>query len=175
MTKSDFHLIVTALNEADVSFLLVGGLAVVEHGYGRNTFAVDLVVRLTPDSVVRAFAALARIGYQPKVPITPEEFAHPEKRRHLIEEKGMKVLNFWSDQHRETPLDIFVTEPFDFMSEYRQSEEREVAPGVVVRVVSLQTLFAMKREANRPKDLADLDELSLLHGLPSSYDDPERS
>jgi hypothetical protein len=39
-----------------------------------------------------------------------------------------------------------------------------------VRIVSLPTLLQMKKSAGRPKDLADIDELSLLHGLPSSYD-----
>ena len=72
-------------------------------------------------------------------------------------------------------LDIFVLEPFDFAEEYRAAEERELALGLSVRIVSLATLFAMKRVANRPKDLADIDELSLLHGFPSSYDDPARS
>ena len=31
----------------------------------------------------------------------------------------------------------------------------------------------MKKAADRPKDLADIDELSLLHGLPSNYDKTE--
>ena len=173
MTKADFQLIAAALTQADVPFLLVGGLAVVEHGYGRNTYDVDLVIRLTPDAILRAFAAPDRIGYRPRVPINAQQFADPERRRELLETKRMQVLNFWSDEHRETPLDIFVTEPFDFDQEYERSAKREVAPGLTVQIVSLETLFAMKREANRPKDLADIDELSLLHGLPSSYDRAE--
>lgn len=77
-------------------------------------FDVAVVIRLTPDSVKRAFRALASIGSFPRVPITAEDFSAPEQRRRLIEEKEMKVLNFWSDLHRETPLDVFVSEPFDF-------------------------------------------------------------
>ncbi len=173
VTKADFHLIASALNHAEVPFLLVGGLAVVEHGYGRNTFDVDIVIRLEPVAILRAFEALAAIGYRPKVPITAEQFAQTEQRQRFLEEKGMEVLNFWSDTHRETPLDVFVTEPFDFAHEYDAAAEREVAAGLSVRVVSLATLLEMKRAAGRPKDLADIDELSLLHGLPSSYDRAE--
>lgn len=172
MTKADFHLIAAALNHAEVPFLVVGGIAVMEHGYGRNTYDVDLVIRLSPDVIGRAFEALAKVGYRPSVPITVEQFVQPEERRSLLENKRMQVLNFSSDQHRETPLDIFVTEPFNFAEEYKNAEDREVAPGLMVRIVSLETLFAMKRAANRPKDLADIDELSLLHGFPSSYDNP---
>jgi hypothetical protein len=88
----------------------------------------------------------------------------------LIEEKNMRVLNFWSDQHRDTPLDLFVAEPFDFATEYEHAEIREVSPGLPVRIVRLATLLEMKRAAGRGKDLADIDELNLLYGLPSSYD-----
>ena len=41
----------------------------------------------------------------------------PKQRQQWIEEKGMTVLNFHSDVHRETPVD-FVTAPFDFEEEY---------------------------------------------------------
>ena len=173
MTKSDFHLIAAALRDAEVPFLVVGGLAVVEHGYGRNTFDVDLVIRLTPEVIEQAFSALERIAYRSTVPVTAAQFADERVRRSLLEEKNMQVLSFWSEEHRETPLDVFVTEPFDFATEFQHALKREVAPGLTVRIVSLETLFAMKREANRPKDLADIDELSLLHGLPSSYDRAE--
>ena len=53
MRKTDFQDIVEALNRAQVDFIIVGGIAVIEHGYGRNTYDIDLVIRLAPDSVVR--------------------------------------------------------------------------------------------------------------------------
>jgi hypothetical protein len=48
--------IVGALNEASVQYLIVGGLAVNAHGYERLTQDVDLVIRLTPDNVVRGLS-----------------------------------------------------------------------------------------------------------------------
>lgn len=173
MKKADLEAIADALNQVGVLFIVVGGIAVIEHGYGRNTYDVDLVLHLRDDLVREAFTALAHIGYRPRVPITADQFADPGVRRQLIEDKRMEVMNFWSDSHRETPLDIFVTEPFDFVAEYEKAEIRELAPGLPVRIVRLETLLQMKKSAGRPKDLADIDELSLLHGLPSSYDRPE--
>jgi hypothetical protein len=35
-----------------------------------------------------------------------------------VRDKGMQVLQFWSDAHRETSVDVFVTEPFNFDAEY---------------------------------------------------------
>ena len=69
-----------------------------------------------------------------------------------------------SEAHRETPVDLFVTEPFDFDEEYRHALVEEVAPGVPVRIVCLATLLRLKRDAGRPQDLADIAELRLLHG-----------
>lgn len=170
MRKADFEAIVRALNDATVRFIVVEGLAVVEHGYGRNTVDVDLVIELDEQSVIAAFAALKNVGYEPRVPITAEQFADSATRARLIEEKGMQVLNFWSDQRRDTPLDLFVTEPFDFQAEYERAEVRDASVGLPVRIVRLATLLQMKRVAGRGKDLADIDELNLLYGLPSTYD-----
>jgi len=128
MKKADLEAIVRTLNGAGVPFIVVGGIAVIEHGYGRSTYDVGLVVRLTPEFILKAFPALAGIGYLPRVPITAEEFADPEHRRRMITEKRMQVLNFWNDARRETPLDIFVTEPFDFAQEHAKAEAREIAP-----------------------------------------------
>lgn len=153
-----------ALNDAAVPFIVVGGIAVNAHGYGRLTADVDLVIRLQPDDVRNGFRALASLGYAPRVPVTADGFADPHQRARWMAEKGMTVLNFHSDRHRETPIDIFVSEPFDFHAEYRRALVEEVAPGIPVRIVSLGTLARMKRAAGRPQDLADIAELRLLHG-----------
>jgi hypothetical protein len=170
MKVASFEAIVRALNEAGVHYLVVGGLAVISHGYGRATYDIDLVTRLTPEAATKAFKALATIDYRPTIPVTPEEFADPTQREAWRREKNMTVLRFWSEGHRESPVDVFIYAPFDFESEYDAAELQEVAPGLIVRIVRLQTLLEMKRVAGRGIDLADIDELNLLHGRPSSYD-----
>lgn len=170
MKVASFEAIVSALNAADVRFLLVGGLAVVAHGFGRTTRDVDLVIRLEPEEIKRAFAAFETLGYRPRVPFRAEEFADSFVRERWQLEKAMLVLNFHSDLHRETPVDVFVSEPFDFEGEYSQAWLHEIGAGQTVRVLRLDALLAMKRAAGRPQDLADVDELHLLHGRPSSYD-----
>jgi predicted nucleotidyltransferase len=156
--------IARGLNSAGVPFVLVGGIAVVAHGYGRNTQDVDIVIRLRPDVIHAAFAALAALGFRPIVPITAEAFADPAQRAGWIAEKGMTVLSFHSDRHRHTPVDVFVAEPFDFDAEYAVAMLYELAPGVLVRVVRLETLIRLKQSVGRPQDLADVAELRRLHG-----------
>lgn len=74
----------------------------------------------------------------------------------------MLVLNLFSDSHRRTPIDVFVSEPFDFDAEFENSVSMAIDEENIVPIVSLQTLLSMKREAGRPKDLLDLDYLNRL-------------
>lgn len=71
----------------------------------------------------------------------------------------MTVLQLWSDAHRETSVDIFVSDPFDFEAEYPRALCREIGAGVEVRFTSLPTLLEMKRRAGRPQDRIDIDNL----------------
>ena len=160
MRVADFENIVRVLNDANVRYLVVGGIAVVAHGYGRVTFDLDLVLHLQPDNVVRAFRALNTLGYLPRVPVTAEQFADEENRRRWIRERGMTVLNLYSDSQRTTPIDVFVAEPFDFDVTYVRSIEQPCGGGPF-RVVDIETLIRMKEAAGRPKDLDDVAHLRM--------------
>lgn len=92
--------IVGALNEASVQYLIVGGLAVNAHGYERLTQDVDLVIRLTPDNVVRGLQALAEIGYRMPIPVTPEQFADAANRETWRTEKNAALERFASTNTR---------------------------------------------------------------------------
>ena len=75
MKLATFQSVMESLNRRKVRYLLAGGMAVVAHGYGRMTYDIDLVIRLTPTNVRKAFAALNELGFKPRVPVTPEEFS----------------------------------------------------------------------------------------------------
>lgn len=58
-----------ALERAGVRYLVVGGVAVVLHGYLRTTADLDLVVGLEPENVRRAVGAFRDLGFEPRVPV----------------------------------------------------------------------------------------------------------
>lgn len=126
MKLASFEAIVRSLNEARVRYLVAGGLAVNAHGYLRFTKDADLVIQLVPENIERAFAALGAIGYRPLAPVTGEQFADQATREGWIRDKGMQVLQFWSDNHRETSVDIFVREPFPFDKESAGREQDRI-------------------------------------------------
>jgi hypothetical protein len=162
MRLAAFEQVAQALNEAGVRFLVAGGLAVNAHGYLRLTADVDLVIALDPANVRAAFEALAGIGYRPNVPVRAEQFADASQRERWRYEKGMQVLNFFSDRHPETSVDLFVYEPFDFATEYEAALAAELCPGLPVRFVSIPTLIQMKEAAGRPRDQDDIQHLRWL-------------
>ena len=160
MKLASFEAVIRAFEQAGVRYLVAGGLAVNAHGLLRFTKDVDLVVQLLPENVERAFRALGKLGYRPMVPITAAQFADAHQRETWIREKGMQVLQFWSDAHRETPVDLFVTEPFAFDQEYERALIKPLGP-TAVRFVTIPTLIRMKEIAGRPQDRIDIEHLRM--------------
>ena len=162
MKLASTRAIVRALNESRVRFIVAGGLAVNAHGFLRFTKDIDLILQLDALNLRSAFGALSALGYRPMVPVTAEQFGDRELRSILIREKGMRVLQFWSDEHRETPVDVFVDEPFSFDEEYARAFVKELADAGPVHFVALATLIEMKEAAGREQDRIDVEHLRLL-------------
>jgi predicted nucleotidyltransferase len=163
MKLADVETILRALNDADVRYLIVGGLAVVAHGYVRYTADVDIVLDLERDNALRAMKALNAIAYRPLVPVDATDFADEEKRRVWIREKNMVVFQMRNPDRESTRLDIFVKEPFAFTEEFAQAKWEEVA-GIRAPVLRYDELIRLKRSSGRPQDLIDIDQLELMFG-----------
>lgn len=161
MKLNSVEQIFQALNNADVQYLVVGGLAVNAHGYLRFTKDIDFVLHLVPDNIERAFSALKQLGYKPNVPVTSKQFADPEQRQSWIRDKGMQVLQLWSDEHKETTIDIFVNEPFPFGEEYDNALIKPLYGAIEVRFVTIPTLIRMKEVADREQDRVDIEHLRM--------------
>jgi hypothetical protein len=169
MGLASFEAIIRALAAAGVKYLVAGGLAVNAHGFLRQTKDADLVVQLVPDNIDALFTALASIGYRPIVPVDAAQFSDPELRGILVSQRNMKVLQFYSDLHRDTPVDVFAFEPFDFEAEYANAMLKSFSGATTVPFVSLRTLIQMKTDIGRAQDRIDVENLSLM------LDDGERT
>jgi hypothetical protein len=162
MELRSVEILIQALNDARVEYLIVGGLAVNAHGYERLTNDVDLVISLKPANIIRGLRALIKIGYHLAIPITPEQFADATLREQWRREKNMIVLRLWSDVHRRTPVDVFVYEPFDFAKEYAVAKRDRVGDREQAPILAYEALLAMKKAAGRDKDLLDIQALRKL-------------
>ena len=140
------------LAEAGVDFLVIGGVAVVAHGYGRSTKDLDIVYATNAANLERLGAALVELGARLRgidedVPFIPD--ARTLKRTTILT--------------LETPLggiDLLV-DP-DGAARYDDMRARAQVidlDGISFRVVSMDDLLSMKRAAGRPQDVADIDAL----------------
>src|SRR5436305_1873572 len=127
MKVADVEAILRALNSADVRYLIVGGLAVVAHGYVRATVDIDIVLSLEEANARRAMEALTAIGYRPLVPVEASDFADEKTRTIWQQEKQMIVFQLRHPDRDSTRLDLFVEEPFPFFEELSQAKWEEVA------------------------------------------------
>ena len=161
MRLQDVEAILRALNDAEVRYLIVGGLAVVAHGYVRATVDIDIVLSLEEPNARRAMQALTEIGYRPLVPVLASEFADEKIRKSWQREKHMIVFQLRHPDKESTRLDLFVEEPFPFTDELAQAKWENVA-GIRAPVLRLERLLQMKRESGRAQDLADVEQLMLI-------------
>ncbi len=147
-----------ALNDANVNYVVVGGLATVLHGYARLTMDVDLMVDLAPEEASRAMQTLEGLGFKPRAPVPAQHFADAAKRKEWIEQKGMTVFSL---NHPSSPMltvDVFVHHPIPFPG-LRARAERMVIDGVPVYICSIEDLIDLKLQAGRPQDLLDIEKL----------------
>jgi predicted nucleotidyltransferase len=158
---TEIERVLRVLEAAGVRYLVVGGVAVVLHGHPRFTADLDIAIALDPPNVQAAFAALATLGYQPRVPVSADAFADPAERGRLVAEKGMTVLSFASPALAMTEVDMFADPPFAFGEVHERAERVELGD-VPVRVASITDVIAMKRRVGRPKDLEDVAVLERL-------------
>lgn len=150
-----------ALNKAKVKYVVAGGIAVVMHGYSRLTKDLDLLVFLDKSNLDIFFETLKKIGYNPKVPVTKEQFIDEEQRKRWQKEKGMIVFSFMEKNPPYKSIDMFVDEPILFEKVYRGKIEAKIN-NLIVPLISIDHLRELKERAGRPQDIIDIIQLNAI-------------
>jgi hypothetical protein len=164
MRLTRLETIFRALNDAGVRYIVVGGLAVIAHGFVRVTKDIDLVLAFDRANLVKGVRALEKLGLRPRIPVSAEEFADQALRERWAAEKGMVVFQMSFFERDDAPIDIFIRPPFDFEVEHARAFRDEVAPDIMVPFVHVERLIAMKEAVGRPQDLEDVRRLRLITG-----------
>jgi predicted nucleotidyltransferase len=146
------RLLLERLREADVDFILVGGLAVNAWGYLRATRDIDLVPDPSPENLARLDTLLVALGGKVEV------------GDRLLESSAIRTFLRTGDRTLVlTDLGrIDVLQRLPQVPSFRALDERATEvdlEGLVVKVCSLDDLLAMKRSSDRPRDRDDLEAL----------------
>ncbi len=136
--------LISLFNEENVEYVVLGGHAVIAHGYLRTTGDIDIFVRPSTVNAERLLRALYRYGY------TDGEFE-------LVD--FTTIPSYLSFNRYDEWIDIMtVTLGITFDECYTN---RVILPinGVATNVISLPDLIRNKQALARPQDLQDLDNL----------------
>ena len=149
------------LNTAGVRYVVVGGLATVLHGYARLTADVDLAVDLAPEEATKMIQALVTRGFRPQVPVLPEEFANPTVREVWFRDKHMWAFSLVDPANPMRVVDLLLKPEIPFEELLARSQE-VMLNRTKIRIASIDDLIALKRQAGRPQDLADIEQLQAI-------------
>lgn len=150
------------LADAQVDFVVCGGVACVLQGCQRTTMDLDLNVSFEPDNIHRLLGALTRLGVAPRVPVPLESLLDPLQRKEWVDSKGAMVFTVQSpDGYLQ--IDLFLRYPIAY-SDLHEAASRVQIHGKTIAVSSVQHLILAKEaiEPKRPKDKLDLEELRTL-------------
>lgn len=159
-----FEPILSALAEAGVRYVVVGGVATVLQGYARLTADLDLAVDLAADPALRAIEVLLGLGLVPLLPVDARGFADAEVRRAWVERRNLKVFSMHDPGNPLRVVDLLAECPIPFDDLWARADRMEVG-ATTVAVASVDDLIAMKREAGRRRDLEDIEALERLRTL----------
>ncbi len=144
--QSDFNDFIFALNNSGTQYLVVGGYAVILHGYYRTTQDLDIWVKKTPENHLRLSKAFAIFG-MPLFDMTLENFMGED-------------FDVFSIGRSPIRIDVITKlKGLDFVDAFQHSLVKEIE-SLKVNYLHLNDLIQAKKAAGRYKDLDDIEKLS---------------
>lgn len=137
-TLDDLKMLIGALNDRGVDYLLIGGYALFAHGYHRATTDIDVLVPATREAGVRIKEALMVLPDQAAKDIDPAWFEEGE---------NIRVADIFV-------VDIMLNACGETYETLRKFVETVDLEGIPVRTVNLEGLLLTKRTM-RDKDVPD--------------------
>lgn len=145
--------VLAALERAGVRYAVFGGLAMAAHGLDRGTRDLDLLVDPGTDNIARLRSALRAVFDDPDIAlITSEDLA------------GDYPAVQYGPPGVDYTIDIVARLGTAFRFEDLEVEEVR-AGDVTITVVTVETLYRMKRHTARLRDRDDAQRLARAFGL----------
>ena len=157
-----FATILNKLNEKNIKYVIVGGLAVILHGYNRVTADIDLLLSLDEKNLEAMDKAMRELKYYPRIPVNVIELADHKRLERYQKEKNFKAYTFTSEGQPPINVDIIIEESLKFDSFYKRKKMFQFQTHFLP-VISLPDLITMKKKANRDKDRLDASALMTFH------------
>lgn len=148
-----------ALTDANVCFVICGGVACILQGVARATHDLDIRVALRQDDLARLVGVARRLDLRPRIPEPLDALLDPARREAWVTEKHAVVYTLLAASGAFS-VDVFLQYPLTY-EELAQSADRVVVDGRTLLVSSKQHLVQAKRAVQPPRkqDLRDIEDL----------------
>lgn len=156
--------IFAALNDANIRYIIVGGVAMNLLGYPRFTGDIDILLALDKVNLAKMASLMKHMGYERRVPIAIEELGEEQKVIALMKNKNLIAYTFANVSNPLFSIDVIVGDSLKF-SIYEKYCGQIAVWDITVPVVSIDDLITMKRKTKRKKDDDDVALLLELKGL----------
>ncbi len=157
MMEPSFEKLLVKLTEADIRFIVVGGLAVTLNGYVRLTEDVDFVVDVAEDNVLGLIEFLQEFGEGFGGGLKVEDFK--------LEPGAIRVI----EASEDCQMDIFTLIGGFTFDELIQDSETSSVGGRKFHYVSKKQLIAIKSSSTREKDKIDISAMNQLIENPDAF------
>jgi predicted nucleotidyltransferase len=146
------------LTAAGVDFVVIGGIAVILSGSARLTRDLDIVFAPDDDNLEALGRVLQGLDARLREVDEPVPFVPDGRTLRKVQLLTLTTSEGWLDIHREV-------DGMPRYEELRRHAERLDVGDFNVLVASPDDMIAMKREAGRPIDLQDIEELEAIKRL----------
>lgn len=144
--QEDFRDFLKALNDNDVKYIMVGGLAVVLHGYARVTGDMDIWVECTQENYQKLVKAFNQF-HMPVFDMTLDRFLKTTEN------------DVFSFGRNPVGIDIMtLVKGLNFEEAYKLSKVFN-DDDLPIRVLHINQLIEAKKASGRLKDLDDIQQL----------------
>jgi hypothetical protein len=159
-----YHSVLSALSEAGVPFVVVGGVAVNLQGVPRFTADLDLAVALEGSVLAVASRVLHGLGLRNRLPVGEDELARPGAVREWIDERNLRAFTFVDPADPLREVDLVLDSPVPF-EEMLRTADRLSSGSLTLAVASIAVLIRMKSGTGRAQDASDVEALRRLQEL----------
>jgi len=151
--------ILEGLYKSKVRYLIAGGLSVNLYGVPRVTQDIDIVIAMDRENVLKITSLLKELGYVPRLPVSPDDLANPDKVKDWIENKNLKAFSFYHKNENYKVIDIVLVHPLNFEKSFKNRTVKR-AKDIDIYLASIDDVVKMKEFSGRPQDLSDIEMLN---------------
>lgn len=151
--------VIKTLDKFKINYAIVGGYAVVLHGFNRGTLDIDLIIHSTIKAYRSIVKALAEINLTTRLPLSADEVFNFKEE--YIKNRNLHAWTFVNFDNPSEIVEIILSTDLK-----NQKIKKIKFLDSIIKVLAIDELIAMKKKSGREQDSMDIQALSQIKVIP---------